>query len=390
MTYFYRMDDNFEMLAKCFYGFEPVLALELRNLGAQEVKEGVRSVSFKGDKGFMYKANLALRTATRVLVPVFSFTVRKEKDLYDTLLTHNWEAYMGPDSTFAVHATVHASVFNHSHYVALKTKDAIADHFRNAYKRRPNVDLRHPDLAIQVHLQGERCTVLLDSSGESLHKRGYRTDTNIAPINEVLAAGLVLLTGYNGSRHFLDPMCGSGTILIEAAMIACNIPPGLNRPEFGFEKWKDFDASLFKLIHDSLLKRVRNATHRIIGFDKAPSAIRKAEENVKNASLEDFIQLERKNFFKEGKPVEGDCLLLFNPPYGERLPVDVATFYKQIGDTLKRHYQETTAWLITSDFDTGLKSVGLRTSRKIKLFNGNLECRFAKYEMYEGSKKNKE
>jgi putative N6-adenine-specific DNA methylase len=229
--------------------------------------------------------------------------------------------------------------------------------------------------------------VSLDSSGESLHKRGYRSETNIAPINEVLAAGLILMAGYSGSVHFIDPMCGSGTLLIEAAMIACNIPPGIHRQEFGFEKWKDFDAELLALIHGSLLKRVRNASHEIIGFDKAPSAIRKSSENIANASLQEFIRLERKNFFTEPKPVEGDALVLFNPPYGERLNIDVVQFYGQIGDSLKQNYPQTTAWIISSDFDQGIKSIGLRSSRKVKVFNGKLECRFVKYEMYSGSMK---
>jgi putative N6-adenine-specific DNA methylase len=269
----------------------------------------------------------------------------------------------------------------------LKSKDAIVDYFRQKYQKRPSIDLKHPDVQFDVHIQNNVCTLSLDSSGESLHKRGYRSDTNIAPINEVLAAGLVLLTGYDGTQHFVDPMCGSGTILIEAAMIANNIPANINRPEFGFEKWKNFDEELFKVIHDSLLKKIRNANKSIIGFDKAPSAVRKAQNNVMNASLEEFIKIERKNFFQEKSPVEGNVIVLFNPPYGERLEVDVPVFYGKIGDTLKQEYTDTSAWLITSDFEQGLKNVGLRTSRKIKVYNGKLECRFVKYEMYSGSRK---
>ncbi len=381
------MDQNFDMLAKCLYGFEAVLAKELRDLGAQNVKEGVRSVRFRGDKGFMYKANLSLRTALRILVPILEVDVTSDDDLYNKLIRHDWEAHLDVDNTMAVNATVFGNTFRHSHYVALRTKDAIVDFFRKKRHKRPNVDVRHPDVQFHVHIHEMKCTVSLDSSGESLHKRGYRSETNIAPINEVLAAGLILMAGYSGSTHFVDPMCGSGTILIEAAMIACNIPAGIHRNEFGFEKWKDFDRDLFDVIHASLLKRVRNASHQIIGFDKAPSAIRKSLENIANASLEEFIQVERKNFFKEPKPVEGDALLLFNPPYGERLNVEVEDFYKSIGDSLKNNYSSTTAWLITSDYEHGIKSVGLRSSRKIKVFNGKLECRFVKYEIYAGSKK---
>jgi len=381
------MEGNFKMLAKSLYGFESVLARELRNLGAQEIKEGVRNVQFKGDKGFMYKANLALRTAIRILVPIHSFTLKNEDELYANLQKINWENYLDLNKTFAINSAVHSDYFTNSLYVSLKSKDAIVDFFRRKYQKRPNVDIKHPDVLFNIHIQKDRCTVSLDSSGDSLHKRGYKTDTNIAPINEVLAAGLILLSGYDGSQHFIDPMCGSGTLLIEAAMIANNIPVNINRPEFAFEKWNDFDEDLFEIIHDSLLKKVRNSNRKIIGFDKAPSAIRKAQNNVQNASLEEFISIERQNFFESLKPVEGPTIVLFNPPYGERLDINVPVFYKEIGNTLKQSYPDTNAWFITSDFDQGLKSVGLRTSKKIKVFNGKLECRFVKYEMYKGSKK---
>ena len=381
------MNENYDMLAKCLFGFESVLARELRNLGAQNVKEGVRNVSFKGDKGFMYKANLALRTAIRILVPIETFMINNEDDLYKNLSKISWEQYLDPNKTMAIHSSVHSDIFSNSHYVSLRSKDAIVDYFRKKYQKRPSIDTRHPDVQFDIHLQKNTCTVSLDSSGESLHKRGYRSDTNIAPINEVLAAGLVLLTGYDGTQNFVDPMCGSGTILIEAAMIANNIPANINRPEFSFEKWKNFDQELFDLIHDSLLKKIRNTDKKIIGFDKAPSAVRKAQNNIENASLEEFIKIERKNFFEELSPVEGNVIVVFNPPYGERLNVNVPVFYRQIGDTLKQSYPDTSAWLITSDFEAGLKNVGLRTSRKIKVFNGKLECRFVKYEMYAGSRK---
>ncbi len=383
------MEGNFKMLAKSLYGFESVLAKELRNLGAQEVREGVRNVKFKGDKGFMYKANLALRTAIRILVPIHTFKLNNEDDLYENLQKINWENYLDINKTFAINSAVHSDNFTNSHYVSLKSKDAIVDFFRRKYQDRPNIDIKHPDVLFNIHIQKDTCTVSLDSSGDSLHKRGYKTDTNIAPINEVLAAGLILLSGYDGSQHFIDPMCGSGTILIEAAMIANNIPVNINRPEFAFEKWNDFDEDLFEIIHNSLLKKVRNSNQKIIGFDKAPSAIRKAQNNVQNASLEDFITIERQNFFESIKPVEGNTLILFNPPYGERLEINAPVFYKEIGNTFKQSYPETNAWFITSDFTTGLKNVGLKTSKKIKVFNGKLECRFVKYEMYKGSKKEK-
>jgi len=381
------MNDNFKMLAKTMHGLEPVLAKELRNLGAINVKEGVRNVTFEGDTGFMYKANMTLRTAIRILKPFKTFNVRDEHDLYKQIQRIHWEDFLFTDKTFAINSTISSDNFTHSHYVSLKTKDAIVDYFRDRYGKRPSIDLDHADLFINIHIQRDTCTVSFDSSGDSLHKRGYRSSTNIAPINEVLAAGLVLLSGYDGTQHFIDPMCGSGTILIEAAMIALNVPPNLNRKEFGFEKWADFDADLFNKIQESVVKKIRETASEIIGYDKAPSAIRKAEENVENADLSEFIKIEKQDFFTSTKPVDGKTIVLFNPPYGERLEVDIPVFYGKIGDTLKKGYEDTDAWLITSDFSNGLKKVGLRTSKKIQLYNGNLECRFVKYEMYKGSRK---
>ena len=295
------MDENFKMLAKTLFGFEGLLAKELLNLGAREIKEGVRSVSFVGDKGFMYKANLALRTSVRILKPIKSFKVESEEDLYDKIKLINWENYLDVDGTFAVDAVANSERFTHSYYLALKSKDGIADYFRDKFGKRPNVDVKHPDLQVNIHIQKDFCTVSLDSSGDSLHKRGYRSATNIAPINEVLAAGLVLLSGYDGTQNFIDPMCGSGTILIEAAMIANNIPANINRKEFGFEKWKDFDEDLFNTIRNSLLKKVRDSHATITGYDKAPSAIRKATDNIENAHLEDFIQIRQVNFLNQKK-----------------------------------------------------------------------------------------
>ena len=376
------------MLAKTLFGFEPLLAKELRNLGAMDIKEGVRSVSFVGDKGFMYKANLSLRTAIKILKPVTSFKIFSEEDLYKQMYNFSWEQYMSENETLAIDATVHSEKFTHSKYISLKSKDAIVDRFRDQTGTRPGIDLDHPTLRINVHIEKENCTVSLDSSGQSLHKRGYKSATNIAPINEVLAAGMLLHSGWDGQCDFLDPMCGSGTILVEAAMIACNIPPNLNKKEFGFEKWKDWDEDLFEKIEESVLKKVRDFHFSIKGYDKAPSAIHKAKDNIDNANLSDFITVEHEDFFKTEKQSERHLHMVFNPPYGERLEIDMPEFYKSIGDTLKQNYPGTEAWFITSNLDA-LKHVGLRPSRKIKLFNGSLESRLVKYEIYEGSKKAK-
>ncbi|UOB17198.1 THUMP domain-containing class I SAM-dependent RNA methyltransferase [Abyssalbus ytuae] len=382
------MGNNFEMVAKTMYGFEEILASELRNLGAVNVKTGNRSVSFEGDKGFMYKVNLCLRTAIKVLKPLKSCRIRNEEDLYNEVYKMKWEEYISFNNTFAIDATVNSDKYKHSLFMALKAKDAIADRFRNKFGKRPDVDLKYPDLRINLHIQNNNCTVSLDSSGQSLHQRGYKTATNIAPINEVLAAGMLLLSGWDGQCDFIDPMCGSGTIPIEAAMIACNIPANINRKEFSFEKWRDFDEDLFDKIIESSLKKTREFNHTIHGFDKAPSAVRKAKDNVKNANLNDYITIYEKNFFETCKEKDDKLHMVFNPPYGERLNIEMESFYKNIGDTLKQKYPLTDAWLITSNLNA-LKHVGLKPSRKIKLYNGKLESRLVKYEIYEGSKKAK-
>lgn len=376
------------MVAKTMFGFEEILAKELRNLGAGNVKEGIRSVSFEGDTGFMYKANLCLRTAIKIVKPIHSFQVRDENDLYRKIYQMDWFDYLSVDTTFAIDATVNSENFTHSLYVSQKTKDAIADKFRDTDGKRPDVDIKFPDVRINIHIQNNHCDVALDSSGRSLHQRGYRTATNIAPINEVLAAGLLLLSGWDGQCDFLDPMCGSGTLLIEAAMIACNIPANINRKEFAFEKWYDFDADLFEKIVDASLKRAREFHFKIVGYDKAPSAVRKANDNVSNANLSEYIAIERKNFFDTEKFTDNHLHIVFNPPYGERLDLEMEEFYTDMGNTLKRNYPGTDAWFITSNLEA-LKFVGLRPSKKIKVFNSHLESRLVKYVMYEGSRKNK-
>lgn len=377
----------FPMVAKTFFGFEEILAKELKQLGAQSVKIGVRNVQFVGDTGFMYKANLCLRTAIRILKPIAKEPISSEQDVSRAMLNTPWEDYMSVDDTFAISATVMMSTVQNSMYVAQKAKDGLVDRFRNQTGTRPNVDKDFPDLSIHLYVTDRFVEISLDSSGGSLHQRGYRTATNIAPINEVLAAGIVLLSGWDGDSDFLDPMCGSGTLLIEAAMIACNIPPNLNRKEFGFQKWQDWDNDLYTTIEESALKKVREFPHKIIGYDTAPSAVRKAEQNVQNANLSEFISVVENDFFKSEKSnTEKPLHILFNPPYGERLPIDVDAFYSRIGDTLKQRYPGTNAWFITSNLEA-LKAVGLRPSRKIKLFNGKLESKLVKYELYSGTKK---
>ena len=377
----------FPMVAKTLFGLEEILAQELKTLGAQAVKIGVRNVQFVGDTGFMYKANLCLRTALRILKPIHRSSISKIDEVYQVMHGIAWEDIMDENSTFAIRATVMTSEPQNSMYVALKAKDGLVDRFRSRVGSRPNVDKDFPDFSIHLYVTDRIVEVSLDSSGTSLHQRGYRAATNIAPINEVLAAGILMLSGWRGDTDFLDPMCGSGTLLIEAAMIACNIPPNLNRKAFAFQKWSDWDNDLYEKIEASSLNKTRSFFHNITGYDKAPSAIRKAAQNISNANLDDFIKIEREDFFRTKKLDPDKSLhMAFNPPYGERLPIDVDVFYSRIGDTLKQSYAGTQAWFITANMEA-LKHVGLRPSRRIKVFNGKLESKLVKYEIYSGTKK---
>ena len=380
------MEENFKMVAKTFYGFEQVLVKELLFLGAQDVKAGNRMVSFVGDLGFMYKANLCLRTALKILKPIHTARVEDEEALYKLFYDFAWEDYLDVDSKFVVDSFVHGTIFTHSQFVSQKAKDGIVDQFRDRHSMRPNVDLNRPDLRINIHIKEDLCTISLDSSGASLHHRGYRTATNIAPLNEVLAAGLIQLSGWEGNTDFLDPMCGSGTLVIEAAMFAFNIPANINRKIFAFEKWTDWDADLFEKIQVSQLKKVKNPSIQIYGSDKAPSAIEKALINVENANLSDFVKIEKKDFFQLEKELSGPLHILTNPPYGQRLEGDINLLYRGIGDAFKQRFPNTDAWIISSNMDA-IKCVGLRPSKKIKLFNGKLESKLLYYPIYEGTKR---
>tara|TARA_B100000780_G_scaffold99591_1_gene69548 strand:+ start:4675 stop:5850 length:1176 start_codon:yes stop_codon:yes gene_type:complete len=380
------MENNFKIVAKTFFGMEEVLANELLELGAQNIEVGNRIVSFMGDKGFIYKANLCLHTALKILKPIYEFRANSNEELYDELYNYKWSDYMNESSTFVFDSVLSGDIFTHSLFVSQKAKDALVDKFRDENQTRPNVELKHPDFRFHLHINNNICTLLLDSSGESLHKRGYRTSTNIAPINEVLAAGIIKLSGWDKSIDFIDPMCGSGTFLIEAAMMASNIPANINRDEFAFEKWPDWDLDLYELIQNSQLKKVKEPSLRIYGYDKSPSAIQKAKENINQASLSDFISVEQNSFFDTTKLSNDKLHLVTNPPYGERLKGDIKELYKNIGDTLKSEYSNTNAWFITSNLDA-MKYVGLRPSRKIKLFNGKLESRLLYFPIYPGTKK---
>jgi putative N6-adenine-specific DNA methylase len=380
------MSNDFKMIAKTFFGFENILADELLKLGAKKITIGVRNVSFFGDLGFLYKSNLFLRSAIRILTPIKSFKVNNEKELYSSVFNFNWEDYFSISNTFQIDSVLNTDLFSHSLFVSQRVKDGIVDRFRKLDNNRPNIDLDNPDIKINIHITKNDCTISLDSSGKPLNQRGYRTLTNIAPINEVLAAGIVMLSDWDCQSDFLDPMCGSGTLLIEAAMFATNYPVNIKRTNFSFLNWKNFDNDLFEMIKKSVLNKVKPFDYKIIGYDKAPSAVKKSNQNIINSGFDHLIKVNQFDFFKTKKFSENFLHILFNPPYGERLQIDFRLFYKKIGDTLKTSYSNSCAWFITSNIES-LKQVGLRPSRKIKLYNGKLESRLVKYEIYSGSKK---
>lgn len=377
-----------KLLAKTLQGLEPVLVQELNALGARYVEPLQRAVRFKGDLEVLYRANLELRTAIRILMPIAGFQARNEEDLYRKMLRIDWSRYMSEHQTLAVDGVTFSDTFRHSKYIALKTKDAIVDQFRNKTGRRPNVNVMSPDLRINVHIVQNEVTVSLDSSGDSLHKRGYRKEVLDAPISEVLAAGIILLTGWKGEQTFIDPMCGAGTFLTEAALIAANLPPQMHRKAFGFQKWKNYNTELWEKVHREAVAKKVVPQHPILGFDKSFQAVRVAQRNLEAGGLEDFVTVTRRTFEKLVPP-PGGGVLVTNPPYDERLKEeDITSLYSMIGDQLKRKFEGFDAWLITSN-QAAMKSVGLRHSVKIPMFNGALDCRLLKYEMYQGSKKNK-
>ena len=376
---------EFEMIAKTFQGLEEILAKELVALGANNVQIGRRMVSFTGDKAMMYKANFHLRTAVRILKPFLHFKASNADEVYETVKSVAWEEYLDSNSTFSVDSVVYSEVFRHSKFVAYRVKDAIADYFNEKYGERPTVRLNNPDLVFHIHIAGEDCTLALDSSGESLHRRGYRVETGPAPINEVLAAGMIMLTNWHGECDFIDPMCGSGTLPIEAALIARNIAPGVYRQGYAFEKWKDYDNELFKSIYEDDSAE-REFKHKIYGYDIEGRMVACARKNVKSAMMGDIIQIECreiKDFEEHSEP----ALMVVNPPYGERLvPEKLLQVYKDLGSRLKHAFQGNVAWVISNNYDC-FDQIGLKASARIPLFNGDLDCEFRKYELFQGKYK---
>jgi putative N6-adenine-specific DNA methylase len=383
----FNLSKNINMVATTQQFLEPVLVNELLNLGAENVQKHNRAVSFSGDLSVLYKANLCTRTALKVLVPFVKFQARNERDLYEEIRRIEWEKYLDVDGTLAVHTSLSTDFFNHSQFVSQKTKDAIVDRFREKFGRRPSVDVSDPHLSIAVHIVRDEVSISFDSSAESLHRRGYRTEQTLAPINEVTAAGMVLLTGWDGKGTFIDPMCGSGTILIEAALYARNIAPGLFKKHFGFMHWKNFDKKLWLQLVEDARNNIKETDTVFIGSDKTFKAIEIARANAERAGLDEDVRISNKRF-EEVKPPQGSTgIVIMNPPYGERLPIEeIGPFYKQIGDKLKQDFEGYTAWIISSNIDA-LKKVGLAASQRLPLFNGPLECRFYKFDLYKGSRR---
>lgn len=381
---------EFQMLAKTYKGLEDVLAEELVELGANNVQKERRAVSFTGDKSMLYKSNLCLRTATRILVPIVQFKAKDADAVYQACKQIDWSKYMNLQTGFSIDSTVYSEEFRHSKYVTYRVKDAIADWWMEREGKRPSVRLTDPDLYLNVHIAGTDIIISLDSTGESLHKRGYRVANTEAPINEVLAAGILLMAGWKGDTDFYDPMCGSGTILIEAALIAQNIAPGVFRKEFAFERWNDFDTNLWEEIYNDD-SRERAFTHHIYGSDASYYAVQVALKNIKSAGQSRFVdvrQIRIEEIRREQPSDNGRALVITNPPYGNRLAQDkdILRLYQDLGTALKHQFTGATAWIISSN-EEALKCIGLKPNKKVHLLNGELDCLFNCYELFQGERK---
>jgi len=375
------MAQSEKYIVKTLRGLESLLVTELNQLGASEVRELNRGASFEGGRSMMYKVNIASRLALRVLVPVMNFEATDEGRLYRMIKKYDWGIHLDNRMTFAVDPVVHSPHFKHSHFVALKVKDAIADGFRERTHLRPSVNREHPDLLVNVHISGSSVHVSLDSSGGSLHRRGYRIAQTGAPLNEVLAAGMIMLTGWKGDTPFLDPMCGSGTLAIEAAMIASGIPPGFFRRNYGFEHWKTFDRELLESVARSLAPE-REPMFPVLARDVDPRAVEITRKQLAKTELAKLIQTEVRDF-SQSEEMEGVTIVM-NPPYGERLqPGDLGELYSMIGSTLKHRFPGSDAWILSSS-QKGLKQVGLRPDARHKLYNGGLECTYVNYKTFKG------
>ena len=377
-----------ELIAKTFQGLEPILAQELKAIGANDIELGRRMVAFTGDKATLYKANFCLRTAIRVLKPISVFKADDADKVYEEAKKIDWQEYMDVNTTFLVDAVVFSDNFRHSQFAAYRMKDAIADYWREKTGDRPNVSISNPGIRINLHISNEDVTVSLDSSGESLHLRGYKVKNTEAPINEVLAAGLIMLSGWDRQSDFIDPFCGSGTILIEAALMARNIYPGVYRKEYAFEKWKDYDADLFERIYNDDSAE-REFPHKLYGYDINSQVVKIAQDNVKSAGVSNIVEIQQRDIADFKQPAD-KAIIITNPPYGERIGAvkggNLDELYATIGERLKHAFVGGEAWII-SNREEFFANIGMRPSTKFALLNGNIECEFRKYQVFDGKLK---
>ncbi len=375
-----------KLLVKTFHGLENIVAEELAQLGAENIVPQKRAVAFEGDTELLYRANLHLRTGLRILLPILTFRAKTDKELYNKISQHDWSKHFSDSNTFVIDSVVFGDIFKHSRYVTLKAKDAIVDQFRNKTGKRPSIDVEDADVSINIHVSADRFTISLDSSGESLHRRGYRDGRHKAPLNEVLAAAMLKIAKWKPEIPLFDPMCGSGTILMEAAMMAKNIPPAWRRKKFSFMSWPDFDKELWEKIREEAESKFESPRVTIIGSDASMLSV----DIAKQASLEYRLNREikvSKVLFENQEPPAKVGMIITNPPYGERLQKDnIIDFYKMIGTILKQRFTGYDAWIISSNLKA-LKHIELKPSEKHTLYNGPLESRFVKFKLYEGSMK---
>jgi putative N6-adenine-specific DNA methylase len=374
------------ILAKTNYGLEELLEQEFIQLGFQDIQRHTRAISGKGNLELLYRLNYESRYALRVLVPLMEGDAGDQEQLYKLVQKVDWSQYITCDSLIAFDSSENQSSFNNTMFISMKAKDAVVDQMRTADGKRPTVSIENPDLLVNLHIFKNRCIISLDASGYSLHKRGYKAANVMAPLNEVLASAIIKLSGWDMQHSFVDGMTGSGTIAIEAALMARNYPAGYFSDGFAFQRWRNYDKNLWKRVVERANEKITDSDAKIFAVEMDTRAYEAARTNIEEAGLTDAIELVKADFFQFQHNQEKGVLLL-NPPYGERLSLeDVQAFYKRIGDTLKNNYKGFEAHIITSNSD-GLKSIGLKTSKKTILFNGGVECRLLKYELYDGTRK---
>lgn len=382
-----NLGDNILITLKTLFGFEEVLKEELNELGYKDVKVLNRAVQIEGTWKDVYFLNLFSRCSISILVEIEKFFIRNEEDLYKKCMKIDWSKYFDVNKTFAVKGAVFSDLFTHTQYPFLVVKDAICDVFREKEGIRPDVNIKTPQILFDVYINKQNVIVSLNTSGAPLFQRGYRQAVGDAPLNEVAAAGLIRMSGWDRKSMFVDPFCGSGTLLIEAALLASGIPSNIERQHYAFKNFANYDAKVWEEIYENAPKRVSSLPCKIVGSDIDSEMVLKARRNLSGLPIGRFVEVENLSFEELINPVEAGVMVT-NPPYGERMGEDIEELYSKLGDWMKAELKGYTCWMISSS-EEGFKNVGLRPERKIKLFNGDLECSFRKYSIYDGSKKGK-